>query len=90
MDLAGLYEVDTRLLNQAVKRNIGRFPDDLMFQLTLEVTEALRSQIVTLPEVAPRFLSISFAARLRDIVDSCMRESLLLLVVIYNRINNLP
>jgi hypothetical protein len=47
-DLAGLYEVDTRLLHQAVKRNIGRFPDDFMFQLTLEVTEALRSQIVTL------------------------------------------
>jgi len=33
-DLAGLYGVETRTLNQAVKRNIGRFPDDFLFQLT--------------------------------------------------------
>nr|WP_231463883.1 ORF6N domain-containing protein [Pedobacter sp. Leaf132] len=33
-DLAVLYEVETRVLNQAVKRNIQRFPDDFMFQLT--------------------------------------------------------
>lgn len=33
-DLAALYEVETRVLNQAVKRNIKRFPDDFMFQLT--------------------------------------------------------
>lgn len=33
-DLASLYEVETRALNQAVKRNLERFPDDFMFQLT--------------------------------------------------------
>jgi hypothetical protein len=33
-DLAGIYQVETRVLNQAVKRNIKRFPDDFMFQLT--------------------------------------------------------
>lgn len=33
-DLAGLYEVETRVLNQAVKRNIKRFPDDFMFRLS--------------------------------------------------------
>lgn len=33
-DLAALYEVETRVLNQAVKRNIKRFPQDFMFQLT--------------------------------------------------------
>jgi hypothetical protein len=33
-DLAELYEVETRVLNQAVKRNIGRFPADFMFRLT--------------------------------------------------------
>ncbi|TAG99811.1 MAG: ORF6N domain-containing protein, partial [Sphingobacteriales bacterium] len=33
-DLAALYEVETRVLNQAVKRNIKRFPEDFMFQLT--------------------------------------------------------
>lgn len=35
-DLAEMYEVETRVLNQAVKRNIERFPDDFMFQLTAE------------------------------------------------------
>ena len=45
-DLAEMYGVETRTLNQAVKRNIDRFPEDFMFQLTKE--ESLRSQIVTL------------------------------------------
>lgn len=45
-DLARIYGVETKALNQAVKRNIERFPDDFMFQLTKE--ECLRSQIVTL------------------------------------------
>lgn len=46
-DLAELYEVDTKVLNQAVKRNITRFPKDFMFQLTAEESDFLRSQIVT-------------------------------------------
>ena len=46
-DLAELYEVQTRVLNQAVKRNIKRFPADFMFQLNNEEFENLRSQIVT-------------------------------------------
>ncbi len=46
-DLAELYEVQTRALVQQVKRNIDRFPDDFMFQLSAEETAALRSQIVT-------------------------------------------
>ena len=45
-DLALLYGVETKVLNQAVKRNIERFPEDFMFQLTKE--ECLRSQFVTL------------------------------------------
>ena len=45
-DLAKLYGVETKVLNQSVKRNIRRFPEDFMFQLTKE--ECLRSQIVTL------------------------------------------
>ena len=45
-DLALLYGVETKALNQAVKRNIERFPDDFMFQLDYQ--ECLRSQIVTL------------------------------------------
>lgn len=47
-DLASLYEVEARILNQAVKRNIERFPEDFMFQLTAEEAAGLRSQFVTL------------------------------------------
>ena len=49
-DLAMLYGVETKALNQAVKRNIKRFPNDFMFQLTDEEHQALRSQIVTLKQ----------------------------------------
>lgn len=45
-DLAELYQVDTRTLNQAVKRNIERFPQEFMFQLTKEEFEHWRSQFV--------------------------------------------
>lgn len=45
-DLAEMYGVETRALNQAVKRNIDRFPVDFMFQLTDEETEIWKSQIV--------------------------------------------
>ena len=46
-DLAGLYGVKTKALVQAVKRNPKRFPEDFMFQLSLEELEKWRSQIVT-------------------------------------------
>lgn len=46
-DLAALYEVETRVLNQAVKRNLMRFPDDFMFRLTAEEWNQLRSQVPT-------------------------------------------
>ena len=46
-DLAVLYQVELKALNQAVKRNIGRFPPDFMFQLAKEEWDILRSQIVT-------------------------------------------
>ena len=47
-DLATLYGVETKRLNEQVKRNIKRFPEDFMFQLTKD--ECLRSQIATLNE----------------------------------------
>jgi hypothetical protein len=73
-DLAFLYEVQTKVLNQAVKRNIERFPVDFMFQLTreeyaflkftaqdLDNTEPLRSQIVTSKEKGgDRYLPYAF------------------------------
>lgn len=46
-DLAELYQVETRVLIQAVKRNLERFPGDFMFQLTAEESDSLRSQTVT-------------------------------------------
>lgn len=47
-DLAAIYGVEARALNQAVKRNSDRFPEDFMFQLTREEAERSRSQIVIL------------------------------------------
>jgi phage regulator Rha-like protein len=47
-DLADLYGVEVRTLNQAVRRNINRFPEDFMLQLTPSEYESLRSQIVIL------------------------------------------
>ena len=46
-DLASLYQVQTKVFNQAVKRNIERFPEDFMFQLSSEEFDNWRSQIVT-------------------------------------------
>jgi hypothetical protein len=45
IDLAELYQVETGRLNEQVKRNVDRFPEDFMFQLTNEEWESLRSQI---------------------------------------------
>lgn len=46
-DLAQLYEVETKALNQAVKRNIKRFPEDFMFRLSIVEWQGIRSQSVT-------------------------------------------
>ena len=61
-DLAFLYGVTTKVLNQAVKRNINRFPADFLFQLTEAERENMRSQIVTAsPSKANlRFLPYAF------------------------------
>ena len=54
-DLAELYEVETRILNQAVKRNIDIFPEDFMFQLNLTEWESMSSQFVmTYPTKRPK------------------------------------
>ena len=46
-DLADLYGVETKVLNQSVKRNIERFPDDFMFQLTNEETQNWKSLVTS-------------------------------------------
>lgn len=47
-DLAGIYQVETKVFNQAIRRNIERFPENFCFQVSAEEWESLRSQIVTL------------------------------------------
>ena len=64
-DLAALYGVGTKVLNQAVKRNQDRFPEDFMFQLTAEEWDRLKSQIVTSnkPAAAMRSQSVTSKSR---------------------------
>ena len=57
-DLATLYEVETKVFNQAVKRNAKRFPADLKFRLTREEWYSIRSQIVTTSPKTSNSLSI--------------------------------
>jgi phage regulator Rha-like protein len=62
-DLAMLYEVETKVLNQSVKRNKDKFPEDFMFRLTANEWDSLRSQIVTLEEGKgkyPKYLPYAF------------------------------
>ena len=60
-DLAELYEVETKVLIQAVKRNKSRFPGDFMFQLTKQEVNDLRSQIVTSKRGGRRYLPYAFS-----------------------------
>jgi hypothetical protein len=67
-DLARIYGVRTRALNQAVKRNLVRFPDDFLFQLTAEeLDEVMRSQIVTASETPETMRSQFVTAYKRNI-----------------------
>jgi len=62
-DLAELYNVATRVLVQAVKRNIDRFPDDFMFQLNDQEVRVLRSQIVTSRWGGRRYAPLSLQSK---------------------------
>jgi hypothetical protein len=59
-DLALLYELETKVLKQAVRRNIIRFPDDFMFELNESEFIALRSQIVTSNKGGVRYMPFAF------------------------------
>lgn len=74
-DLAGLYEVTTGNLNKAVKRNIERFPDDFMFQLTKNETDSLRFQFGSLKrgqhaKYLPRAFTEQGVAMLSSVLNS--------------------
>jgi hypothetical protein len=59
-DLSELYQVPTKVFNQAVKRNLGRFPEDFMFQLTKIEFENLKSQFVTSNRGGRRYIPYAF------------------------------
>lgn len=59
-DLAEMYQVETRTLNQAVRRNSKRFPEDFMFQLTKAEYESLRSQFVISKRGGRRYMPYVF------------------------------
>src|SRR5690606_6564463 len=59
-DLAEIYEVPTKVLKQAVKRNNERFPPDFMFTLTQKEFDSLRSQIVTSKRGGTRYMPYAF------------------------------
>ena len=73
-DLAKLYEVSTKRLNEQVRRNPGRFPSDFMFQLTKEEYRILRSQFATSSWGGRRYLPYAFTeqsvAMLSSVLDS--------------------
>lgn len=59
-DLASLYGTETKVLKQAVRRNLRRFPSDFMFELTPEEFDSLRSQIVTSNKGGTRYMPFAF------------------------------
>jgi hypothetical protein len=73
-DLAVLYGVETRVLNQAVTRNSERFPDDFMFQLNREEFENLKSQIVNSDWGGTRKLPRAFTEQGVAMLSSVLRS----------------
>ena len=60
-DLALLYEIETKRLKEAVRRNLNRFPEDFMFELTKEEWEILRSQFATSSWGGSRYIPFAFS-----------------------------
>lgn len=84
--LASLYEVEVKALNQAVKRNIERFPEDFMFRLAPEETSRLRSQIVTSKTWGGRrYLPYAFTEQGVAMLSSVLRSPRAVLVKIEDR-----
>ena len=73
-DLATLYEVETRVLTQAVKRNMDRFPEDFMFQLNKDEFEHLRSQTVTSSWGGRRYPPYAFTEQGVAMLSSVLRS----------------
>jgi len=75
-DLAEMYEVETKVLKQAVKRNINRFPKDFMFELTKNEFESLRSQIVTSKRGGARYMPFAFTEQGVSMLASVLKSDI--------------
>ncbi|HKM94114.1 MAG TPA: ORF6N domain-containing protein [Prolixibacteraceae bacterium] len=74
LHLAELYEVETKVLKQAVRRNINRFPDDFMFEISLEDYSKLRSQFVTLDWKSIKYAPFAFTEQGVAMLSSVLRS----------------
>ncbi len=79
-DLAELYEVETKMLNRAVKRNRDRFPGDFMFQLTTDEVDNLRYQNGTSSWGGRRYSSYAFTEQGVAMLSSVLRSKRAVLV----------
>lgn len=73
-DLAQLYEVEPKVLNRAVKRNMTRFPGDFMFQLSPQEVEILRCQFGTSSWGGRRYLPYAFTQQGVAMLSSVLRS----------------
>ena len=73
-DLADLYGVETKALNRAVRRNVGRFPDDFMFQLTFDEAENLKCQFGTSRWGGRRYQPYAFTEQGVAMLSSVLRS----------------
>ena len=86
-DLAMLYGVTTSRLNEQVKRNINRFPDDFMFQLSKDEWSALRSQIVILEDMKSQNVISNISENQQEgVLMSQIAILKLLLVILHQRL----
>ena len=79
-DLAELYGVETKVLTQAVKRNINRFPPDFMLELTKDEFKNLRSQIVTSNRGGARYMPFAFTEQGVAMLSSVLKSDRAILV----------
>ncbi len=73
-DLAEMYDEETKVLKQAVRRNIDRFPSDFMFELTKEEFESLRSHFVTSKRGGLRYMPFAFTEQGVAMLSSVLRS----------------
>ncbi len=73
-DLATLYEIETKVFKQAIKRNLNRFPKDFMFELSQNEFDSLRSQIVTSNRGGTRFMPFAFTEQGVAMLSSVLKS----------------